>query len=677
MDSRSIKAAAQGLLLLAAGLCRAAEPSGIDLKAIDASVSPCQNFYEYACGNWRKSNPIPADQSRWSRFNELAEKNLAISRDILERLAKPENQHSAVDQKVGDFYAACMDEAAIETRGIKPLEPVLARIVALASKQDLTPLLVSLQREGIRSFFNFGIYADAKDSSHQIVNVGQGGLSLPDRDYYLKDDARSVELRNKYRETVRAMFALLATAQGQDPSLAAARAKTVLDIETALAKAALDRVSMRNPNNIYHKMTVQELAALAPVIAWPKLFDGAGLPAVTTLNVGVPDFMKAFNALVDATPIEDIRTYLIWHVLHSRDDLLPKRFGDTAFEFFGKTLGGARERQARWKQCAQATDRALGEALGQKFVEVAFSPASKAKTLTMVGEIEKAMADDIKTAGWMSPATKDQALTKLNLVTNKIGYPDKWRDYSSVNIGRGDFYGNGVRVSEFAVRRNIAKFGKPVDKTEWSMTPPTVNAYYNPPENNINFPAGILQPPFYIADADDALNYGAIGVVIGHELTHGFDDQGRRYDGSGNLRDWWTPEDAKNFDARADCVVKEYGNFTPLPGVNLNGKLTLGENAADNGGIHLAYEALREHLAGKPQVKKDGFTPQQLFFLGYAQVWCENSSEQARRMRAMTDPHSPGEFRTNGVMQNLAEFAEAFSCKPGDPMVSSNACRVW
>ncbi len=391
----------------------------------------------------------------------------------------------------------------------------------------------------------------------------------------------------------------------------------------------------------------------------------------------MPDFMKALNALVDSTSVADIQTYLTWHLLQSKANVLPKPFRDAEFDFFSHTLGGVREMPARWKQCVQATDRALGEALGQKFVEVAFSGNSKTKALQLVGEIEKAMEIDIKNADWMSPATKDQALTKLKQVSNKIGYPEKWRDYSSLKVVRGDHFGNSLRATEFSIHRNLSKFGKPVDKTEWGMTPPTVNAYYNPPENNINFPAGILQPPFYNANADDAVNYGGIGVVIGHELTHGFDDQGRRYDGQGNLRDWWTPADAKNFETRADCVVKEYGGFTPVPNVKLNGKLTLGENAADNGGIHLAYAALMESLAGKVLPKKDGFTPQQLFFLGYAQIWCENSTEQSSRMRAMTDPHSPGEFRTNGVVQNLQEFSQAFSCKPGDPMVSENACRVW
>ncbi len=651
--------------------------SGVDLKAMDSSVSPCQNFYEYACGAWRKNNAVPADRARWSRFDQLAEQNLAIERQILEKAANGGASRSAVDQKIGDFYGACMDEAAIDARGIQPIAPILSRIAKLSSKQELTAELARLHHQGVRAFFSFGVRADPKNSNDQIAQVGQGGLGLPDRDYYLKDDPRSAALRKKYEETVRTMFDLLAKAQGKAATGAEAQARTVMAMETALAKVSMDRVMMRNPDNTYHKMTVDELSTLAPAIAWKRFFTDAGLRPIEMLNVGMPDFLKGLNTLIDATPIEDVKTYLTWHVLSSEADLLPKQFRDADFEFYGKTLSGIKEMPARWKQCVQATDHSLGEALGQKFIEVAFSGPSKAKALALVGEIEKQMANDIRTADWMSPDTKDQAFSKLHAVSNKIGYPDTWKDYSSVRIVKGDYFGDAVRARQFEIDRNLDKLGKPVDKTEWGMTPPTVNAYYAPPQNNINFPAGILQPPFYNAKVDAAVNYGAIGVVIGHELTHGFDDQGRRYDGQGNLRDWWTATDAKNFEKRADCVVKEYGGFSPVEGVNLNGKLTLGENAADNGGIHLAYTALMDSLAGKILPKKDGFTPQQLFFLGYAQIWCENSTEQASRLNAQTNPHSPGRFRVNGVVQNLPEFQQAFSCKAGDPMVSADPCRVW
>jgi len=675
-------------LLLAGSvqISQSAEPasaSGIDLKAMDTSVSPCQNFYQYACGTWRKNNAIPADRSRWSRFDELQERNLGIERDILEKAAVASANRTPVEQKIGDFYASCMDEAAIAAKGIQPIAPLLERITKLSSKQDLASEIVRLHQQSVRAFFTFSVRPDAKNANDQIANVDQGGLGLPDRDYYLKDDARSVKLRQQYQEHVNNMFNLLAKAGGQTAFLKVADAgpgnpaQAVMTIETALAKASLDRVARRNPDNTYHKMTVEELAALSPDFQWKYYVRNIGIAPIATLNVGVPEFMKALNTAIDGSSMADLKTYLTWHVLAANASLLPAAFQEEDFNFSGKTMMGTKEMPARWKRCVQATDRALGEALGQKFVEVAFSGPSKAKALQLVGEIENEMEKDIRTANWMSAATKDQAFTKLRQVSNKIGYPEKWRDYSSVKIVRGDYFGDMERTREFDRKRNFGKLGKPVDKNEWGMTPPTVNAYYNPPENNINFPAGILQPPFYNPKASDAVNYGGIGVVIGHELTHGFDDQGRRYDGAGNLRDWWTADDAKSFTSRADCVVNEYGGFSPAEGVKLNGKLTLGENAADNGGIHLAYMALMDTLAKHTLPAKDGFTPPQQLFLGYAQIWCENVTEQAARMSAQTNPHSPGEFRVNGVVENLPEFQQAFSCKVGDPMVSANPCRVW
>ena len=666
-------------LLLASPLCSGQDSSasGVDRKAMDRKMNPCQNFFQYACGTWRNANPIPPDQSRWSRFNELAEHNLKIEREILEKAAVFAANRTAVEQKIGDYYSTCMGEPGIDAQGVKPLSAVLKEIRGLSSKPQLSEEVAKLQRRGIRVFFGFFVRPDAKNAKDQIAAVGQGGLGLPDRDLYLKTDERSADTRKKYQANIQTMFELLAKAEGKAAGDAAARAESVVKLETALAQASMDRVMRRNPNNTNHKMTVEELAGLTPGIAWKDFLRAQGLPQVQSLNVDWPDFFKALNTTLNSTSLTDVQNYLTWHVLLSEANLLPSAFRQVEFEFFGKFLNGAKEMPARWKQCVQATDRSLGEALGQKFVEVAFNGNSKTKTLQLVGEIEKQMAIDIKTATWMSGATKDQALTKLSEVSNKIGYPEKWRDYSDLKIVRGDYYGNALRAREFGIQRNIEKYGKPVDKNEWGMTPPTVNAYYNPPENNINFPAGILQPPFYNATAVDAVNYGAIGVVIGHELTHGFDDQGRRYDGQGNLRDWWSPADAKSFETRADCVVQEYGGFSPAAGVKLNGKLTLGENAADNGGIHLAYMALMESLAGKVLPKIDGFTQQQLFFLGYAQVWCENTNEQSARLQALTNPHSPGEFRVNGVVQNVSEFAEAFSCKVGDPMVSTQPCRVW
>ncbi len=645
--------------------------SGIDLKAIDTSVSPCQNFFQYACGTWRRNNPIPPDRARWSRFDELAERNLAIDREILEKAAPAVAKRTPNQQKLGDFYASCMDEAGIEKAGLKPIEATLARIAAIKNRADVVAELARLHKDGTRALFTFFVRPDAKNVSIQIANVDQGGLGLPDRDYYLNKDARSEALRQQYLETMRKMLGMIKTAEPLD-------AATVMATETRLAAASLDRVKRRNPDNTYHKFTVAALTELAPAIDWKRYFADLGLPqTVETLNVGAPDFVKALNAEVADQPLNELKAYLVWQTVLANADQLPRAFRDANFEFFSKTLRGQKEQQARWKQCTAATDRSLGDALGEEFVKKAFSGASKARALQLVDEIEKAMEQDIKTAAWMSPATKDQAFTKLKQVSNKIGYPDKWKEYSSVSIVRGEFFANTHRARDFEIKRNFAKIGKPVDKTEWVMTPPTVNAYYSPPENNINFPAGILQPPFYAATADDAVNYGAIGVVIGHELTHGFDDQGRRFDGSGNLRDWWTPADAKSFETRADCVVKEYGGFSPVEGVKLNGKLTLGENAADNGGIHLAYAALVDSMTKHMLPKMDGFTPQQRFFLGYAQIWCENSTEAASRLNAQTNPHSPGEFRVNGVIQNVSGFKDAFSCKAGDPMVSGDACRVW
>ena len=660
-----------------APLLPAAEPasssSGLDVKAMDTSVSPCQNFYEYACGTWRKNNPIPADRSRWSRFDELQERNLGIEREILEKASQPSANRTAIEQQIGDYYASCMDEATIDAKGIQPIQPLLDAIKKMETKKDLAAELVDLHHHGVRAFFSFFVSPDAKNANDQIADVDQGGLGLPDRDYYLKTDPRSVQLREQYQKHIAAMFKLM----GMPDAEADAKAQVAVNIETSLAKVAMDRIMRRNPDNTYHKMTVAEFEALTPDFDWKFYIANIGIAPIKTLNVSVPDFMKALNTLIDSTSLEDLRTYLTWHVLLATGDSLTTAFQQENFNFNGKILNGVKEMPARWKRCVQSTDRALGEALGQKFVEVAFSGPSKAKALQLVGEIENEMAKDIRSADWMSAATKDQALTKLHEVSNKIGYPDKWRDYSSVKIVRGDFFGDLQRVREFELHRNYSKLGKPVDKTEWGMTPPTVNAYYAPPQNNINFQAGILQPPFYNPKADDAVNYGAIGVVIGHELTHGFDDQGRRFDGAGNLRDWWTAQDAAAFKKRADCVVQEYNGFSPVPGVNLKGELTLGENAADNGGIHLAYMALMDSLAKHTTPNKDGLTPQQEFFLGYAQIWCENTTEQAARVLAQTNPHSPGQFRVNGVVQNLPEFQKAFSCKLGDPMVAPNPCRVW
>jgi len=652
--------------------------SGLDLGAMDTNVSPCTNFYQYACGNWRVNSPIPPDQSRWGRFNELRERNLRIEREILEKAARPSPSRSAIDQRIGDFYTACMDEKGVDEKGVAPIRPALDGINALHSKEQLAAELAKLKLIGVNGVFTFIAGPDFKDASINIANIDQGGISLPDRDYYLKMDQRSAELRNKYEQHVANMFDLLAKSLSTTWD-SKAKAGAVIKFETALAEASMDRVLRRNPQSRDHPMTTKDLPNLTPNFQWTAFISDEQTPAFTKVNVGNPDFFKKLTSIIEQTSLDDLKAYLAWRLLLRSASALPRSFVQENFQFFEKTLNGQQELAPRWKRCVGATDSALGEALGQKFVEVAFSGPAKTKTLQLVGEIEKSMKQDIETATWMSEATKQQAYAKLAAVSNKIGYPEKWRDYSSVVIKPDDYLGNAERAATFEVRRNLNKIGKPVDKSEWGMTPPTVNAYYSPPQNNINFPAGILQPPFYSAAADDAVNLGAIGVVVGHELTHGFDDQGRKYDGGGNLRDWWTPEDAKHFEARAECVVEEYDTFSPVDGVKLKGKLTLGENAADNGGIHLAYMALMRDLADKtmPDTKVDGLTPEQQFFLGFAQIWCENTTDASARVRAMTDPHSPGQFRTNGVVQNMKEFEQAFGCKEGDPMVSEKACRVW
>ena len=619
------------------------------------------------------NNPIPADQSSWSRGSELAERNRAILRDILEKAAVNNPQRTAVDQKIGDFYGSCMDEQNIEKLGIQPLKPDLDRIDAIPSKAAILSMLVRLHLLGVNVMFRFGSSPDLKDSMHMIGDLDQGGLGLPDRDYYFKDDPKSVTLRTQYVAHVQKMLEF----SGEPAGKAASDAQAVMRFETALAKGSLDRVTRRDPNEVYHKLTVHQLNSLNPAIDWPKYFEGMGLPPIADLNVSVPNFFRTLESAIVQTNLDEIKTYLRWHLLHAEASLLSRAFVDEDFHFYREILTGAKEIQPRWKRCVAATDNDLGFALGQKYVEQTFPPDAKARTLNMVQIIEKALGQDIQTLSWMTPATKKEALVKLRAVANKIGYPDQWRDYSSVRIMAGDIVGNDERATEFEVHRDLNKIGKQVDRTEWFMTPPTVNAYYNPTENNINFPAGILQPPYYDNKMDAAVNHGGIGSVVGHELTHGFDDQGRKFDPQGNLKDWWTPEDAREFEKRAQCFIDEYSAFMPLDGVHLNGKLTLGENSADNGGVRLAFMALMDSLKDKPQPKIDGYTPEQRFFLGWGQVWCQNVRPEMSRMLVQVDPHSPGRERVNGVLQNMPEFRQAFACRVGQPMVREQACRVW
>jgi endothelin-converting enzyme/putative endopeptidase len=647
--------------------------STFDISLLDKSANPCVDFYQYSCGPWLERNPIPPDEAEWGRFNELQERNRAILRGIVEAASPPNPKRSVVEREIGDYYTACMDERTIEEKGVGVVRPELDRITAMTSKAALTEEIVHLHQQRIQAFFFFDSQPDYKNADQMIAYMDQSGLGLPDRDYYLKTDPKSVDLQKKYVEHVRRTFELA----GDKPEIAEKRAQVVMKIETDLAKASQDVVSRRDPATQYHMYTVHELVSLDPGFDWAKYFTGMGVANLQSLNVVHPPFMREVETVTVVYSLDELKTYLSWHVLHTAGRLLSKTFVDERFDFYGKTLSGAKELQARWKRCVESTDTLLGDALGQKYVDKTFGAEGKERTLKMVREIEAAMQRDIESLEWMSPETKKQALVKLHGIINKIGYPDRWKDYSSAHIARDDFFGNAMRLNAWSVNHELEKVGKPVDKTEWQMSPPTVNAYYDPQLNAINFPAGILQPPFYSNNIDDAINYGAIGAVIGHELTHGFDDEGRQFDAQGNLRDWWTPEDAKHFEERADCLVKEYSGFAVESDVHVNGKLTLGENTADNGGIRLALMALVGDLANQRTPKIDGFTPDQRFFLGYGQIWCQNTSPEYARLLANVDPHSPPRDRVNGVLSNMPEFQKAFHCTSGQPMVRGPACRVW
>jgi predicted metalloendopeptidase len=653
----------------------AAAPAVFDTSALDRSAAPCQDFFQYACGGWIKTHPIPSDQSRWGRFNELAERNKEVLRGILEKAAAGPKT-DPVDQRLGDLWGACMDEDAAEAKGAAPIKDELAAVDALTNTAGLPPLLARLHLEGVGAGFSFGSDQDAKDSSKMIAEFDQGGLSLPDRDYYLKTDAKSESIRRQYAWHVAKVFGLL----GDDVKTAADEAATVLRLETELARRSQDRVTRRDPLNTYHRMTRQDLQAFAPGFDWDQYLVATGAPDSPWLNVVSTDFASGFGEFASTTPLADWKTYLRWHVASSASGWLSKDFVDEAFDFGGRKLTGAKQLKARWKRCTELADGLLGQDLGRRYVELTFGAEGKARTSELIDALNKSLAKDLKGMDWMESRTRKRALEKLAAMTRKIGGPDKWRDYQGVVISSGDLIGSMRSAAAYEVHRQLNKIGKPVDRTEWDMTPPTVNAYYDPPNNDINFPAGILQPPFFDRAGDQAFNLGAIGVVIGHEMTHGFDDEGRKFDAQGNLSDWWTPEDAKKFEEKSQCLVDQYGSYETVPGVKLNGRLTLGENTADNGGVRLATMALAELEKAKtvaPDVS--GFTPQQRLYLGFAQVWCQNQTEQDARLRAQVDPHSAARWRVIGPLSNTPDFAKAFSCKPGDAMVpaAGKACRVW
>jgi putative endopeptidase len=654
----------------------AAKPSGdvrFSADMLDKSIDPCNDFYAYACSKWIAKNPIPSDRPSWGRFDELQQRGQFVVRGILEKAAVDRPGRSVSEQKIGDYYASCMDESAIEKAGTKPLQPDFDGIAAIKSKEELPKELVRLHREGADALFGFDSGSDFKNASQIIAQVDQGGLGMPDRDYYFKDDPKSVELRKKYVEHVTKMFVLL----GDNESKAAAEAKVVMDIETGLAKGALDQTTRRDPQKVYHKMTDRELTALSPGFNWAIYFQGIGAPHFDSLNVIEPDFIKNMQEVVAAHSLDEWKTYLRWHVLHASVTMLPTAFVNENFDFFGKTMQGTKELRPRWKRCVSYANNEVGELVGQIYVQQTFGAEGKQRTLAMVGNLEKALGEDIKSVTWMGPDTQAQALVKLQAITNRIGYPDKWRDYSSLQIVRGDALGNSERANQSDLKYRLDKIGTPLDKRDWPYPPMTVNATYDPTQNNITFPAGILQPPFYDNQADDAMNFGGIGAVIGHELTHGFDDQGSQFDAEGNLRDWWTASDKKQFEERTDCIKDQYANYVAVDDIKLNGKLTLGENAADNGGLRIAYMALLSTFAGKEPPSIDGLTAEQRFFLGWANVWCQNRTDAFSRMLVAIDPHSPSKYRVNGSLSNMPEFREAYHCAATAPMVNQNACRVW
>jgi putative endopeptidase len=640
-----------------------AEPKALkmlDQSAMDKTADPCTDFYQYACGNWAKNNPIPPDQARWGNFGMLQERNQWLLYKELEAAAKPSPNRTPLEAKYGDFYASCMDVDAVNKKGAAPLKPALDRIAGVKDKKQLAAALTELQREdGTDAIFRFRVEQDEKDSSKQIAGVSQGGLGLPDRSYYIEKSPREAKIRDEYVQHMTKMFELA----GDSSEQAAAEAKNVMTIETALAEGSLSRTDLREPTNRYHIKTIAELEQMAPSFDWSTYFGKIGVGPFQTLNVGQPGFFEALNKTIDSQSLDAWKSYLRWHAIHEAAPWLSNPFVEENYNFYNATLQGAKQIQPRWKRCTRLTDMALGEAVGQDWVKQNFPPAAKENMMQLVAALDKALAEDIQQLPWMGEETKKAALEKLALYRNKIGYPEKWRDYSKFTVVRGDLLGNVNRGDEFERQRNLNKLGKPVDEKEWGMTPPTVNAYYEASLNDINFPAGILQPPFYSLEADPALNFGGIGMVIGHEMTHGFDDEGSKYDGHGNLREWQTPADRKAFTERTDCEVKEYDNFAPAPGANVNGKLTLGENTADNGGIRIAFLALENTLAAQgknvdgPEI--DGFTPAQRFFLSYGQIWCESRRPEYSRMMVKVDPHSPGKFRVDGVplQEGLADVS--------------------
>jgi len=656
---------------------RAARDSsqGFDPSDLDRTCKPCDDFFQFAVGGWLKKNPIPPEYPEWGSFITLADKNQQALRAILEAAAA--NKSSTLgsnEQKIGDYYASCMDTSAIDALGVQPLSPDLAAIDAIQDTQGLVRSLGQLQTRGVGVLFAFGSDQDFKDSSQVIGEANQGGLGLPDRDYYTRTDEKSKKLRDEYVAHVGKLFTLMGDSQDK----AAGEAHTVLRIETSLAQASMNNVDLRDPVKVYHKMTLTDAQALTPHFSWTAFFEAVRAPKLTEINIGQPDFFKALDGMLTSVSVADWKTYYRWHLIHTTARRLSDPLVEEDFNFSGRILTGSKQIRPRWKRCTANVDRQLGEALGQVYVHKYFPPEAKAKALELVHNLMSVLQDDLARLPWMSPATRKAAIAKLGAFATKIGYPDKWRDYSGLRIDRQSYVQNVFRAAQFEYARDLAKIGKPVDRTEWGMTPPTVNAYYNPQLNEIVFPAGILQPPFYDPKRDDAYNYGAIGSVIGHEITHGFDDQGAQFDPQGNLKNWWNPEDLKNFQARGECIVQQFDGYEVEKDLHENGKLVEGESIADLGGLTLAYAAFQKSMAGKPRnTDANGFTPEQRFFIGYAQNWAINIRPELARLQTNTDPHPLPRFRTNGPLSNTVEFAKGFGCKKGDAMMRQQLCKIW
>jgi putative endopeptidase len=665
--------AAVAVIFVASGIA-AGQGKGFDTKRMDTTVDACTDFFQYANGAWLRSTDIPATESRWGTFNILGDNNNETLHRILESASKTKAAAGTDTQLIGDFYSSCMDEAAIDQAGAKPLQTFFKEIDKIKSVNDLEKQVASMHNTGIPALFTFSGGPDLKNSSMVIINAGQGGLSLPNRDYYVNTDAKSAETRQKFIEYMTNIFKLL----GDTPEKAAAEAKTVMDIQTRLAKVSLGPVDLRNPDNRYNKVSFAGAQEITPNFTWSEYMSLRGIPAAADLNFSQPNFFRELNAMLTEVPIESWKTYLRWMTVNAAAPALSKPFADENFKFFGTYLAGQKERQPRWKQCVQATDQNLGEALGMEFVKTNFTPKAKARMDELITNLFASLKDRINGLEWMGDATKAQAQAKLSSFKRKIGYPEKLRGYKGLTIGSDSYAGNILRSRAFQVKRNLDDIGKPVDRTRWGFTPPTVNASYNPTNNDITFPAGILQPPFFNFEADDAINYGAIGGVIGHEITHGFDDSGSRFDAEGNLKMWWTEDDRKKFEERAACVVNQFNGYEVQPGMFINGKLTLGENIGDFAGLTVSYDAFQRALQGKPRPANiDGFTPEQRFFLGWAQVWAGKYTPEAERLQVATNPHSLPRWRVNGPLSNMPQFRQAFGCKDGQAMVRANACEIW